>query len=726
MTAAAFDFISAIGFGVAIVFGLRIRPPLWDRASRLFFVLSACVMALVGLSNALEHSGLTSALDPYEDYLELFYLPFFMFFILSMHSYQEIKIRAQAEEALRAALNSAYEEKERSEAVIAAIGDSLTIQDRNFKIIFQNGPCKADWGEHPGEFCYKIYEESDRICDDCGLALAFQDGKVHRIRKALLKKGRSRHVEITASPLKNSRGELVGGVELVRDITDQKRMEEDLRASVKLYRLLFESNPHPMWVYDLETLGFLAVNDAAIRHYGYSREDFLSMTIKDIRPPEDIPRLIENVSKVTDGLDEAGIWRHIKKDGSVIDVEITSHTLDFGGRRAELVLALDVTERRRLEAEARKAQRLESLGMLAGGLAHDFNNLLTGIIGNISLANLYAKADSEVRERLIEAEKAAFRARDLTQQLLTFSRGGAPIKKTSSLRDLIRDSVSFALSGRRSKCEFEIPDDLWHAELDEAQIGQVIYNIILNADQAMPEGGTIRVACENTVVSPSDGISLRPGRYVKISIADRGVGIQREHIGKIFDPYFTTKQRGRGLGLAISYSIVKRHEGYIYVESEKGKGSVFHVYLPASDKRASYPETRPELKTGRGRVLLMDDEETVRAVASAMLGSLGYEVEAATDGAEAIELFKKKAAEGKPFDLVILDLTVPGGMGGKETLQRLREMAPNIKAVVSSGYSNDPIMSDFEAYGFNGVIAKPYTMESLSQAIHSVAAPEKR
>jgi PAS domain S-box-containing protein len=542
------------------------------------------------------------------------------------------------------------------------------------------------------------------------------------VGKIRTRDGRWLDVEVSSSAIMDN-GQVIGSRDIMRDITDRKKAEEALRTSEERYRLLFESNPHPMWVYDLETLAFLAVNDAAVRHYGYSRDEFLAMTLKDIRPPEDVPALVENVSRVTEGLDEAGVWRHRKKDGMIIDVEITSHTLAFAGRRAEIVLAHDVTERRRMEAELLKAQKLESLGVLAGGLAHDFNNLLTAVMGNISLAKLHSQAGDGVSERLQEAEKASFRARDLTQQLLTFAKGGVPVKRTVSLPGLIKEAAGFALRGSRSMCEFFLPPDLCAVEADEGQLSQVIHNLIINADQAMPAGGTISVRGENVTIGPGDGLALHAGTYVKLSVQDRGIGIPREHFTRIFDPYFTTKQKGSGLGLATTYSIIKRHDGQITVESDLGAGAVFHIYLPAAGR--CHPEAEPEEARparGTGRILVMDDEEMIRDVAGKVLAGLGYEVGFAADGEKAVELYAAARGSGRPFDAVIMDLTIPGGTGGREAIEKLRAIDPGVRAIVSSGYSNDPVMARFRDFGFRGVVSKPYTAASLAEAVKKALA----
>jgi PAS domain S-box-containing protein len=389
--------------------------------------------------------------------------------------------------------------------------------------------------------------------------------------------------------------------------------------------------------------------------------------------------------------------------------------------QATVVIVRDVTERKKIEEELLKARKLESIGLLAGGIAHDFNNILMGIIGNLSVAKTLATPGDHLSEMVIAAERAALRARDLTQQLLTFAKGGAPIKKTTSILEIIRESVDFALRGSNVRCQFSIPDTLWPVDVDEAQMSQVISNLIINADQSMPQGGTIRLQAENITVSANDPLSRRPGQYVQITIQDQGTGIPPDHLPKIFDPYFTTKQKGTGLGLATAYSIITKHDGYIAVESELGVGTRFTLCLPAVVGQVRpKKEMPPPAAVQKGRVLVMDDEEIIRDVTGKMLTRLGYEAMFARDGMEAIEAYWKAHTAGVPFDIVIMDLTIPGGMGGKEAIQRLREVDPQVKAIVSSGYSNDPVMANFAHYGFVDVMAKPYKIQDLSQVLHRV------
>jgi signal transduction histidine kinase/ActR/RegA family two-component response regulator len=387
----------------------------------------------------------------------------------------------------------------------------------------------------------------------------------------------------------------------------------------------------------------------------------------------------------------------------------------------------DVTQKRQTEAELQKMEKLASLGILAGGIAHDFNNILTGILGNISLAMLDTPQKSEIFRRLAEAEQATLRARDLVQQLLTFAKGGAPVKEVTSLGEVIRDSATFAGRGSQVRCDIAFPKDLWHAEVDPGQISQVIQNLVINAIQAMPTGGSITIRAKNILLKEDRGLPLSSGRYVEIKVKDQGIGIPPDYLPKIFDPYFSTKQKGSGLGLATAYSIIKNHDGYVTVESSLGEGTTFFIYLPAStQKLKSAPkDTANQLHQGKGRILVMDDDAGVRQVAGKILRHLGYEVDFAVDGADAIEKYCGALSAGQPFDLVIMDLTIPGGMGGEEAFQALRQIEPQTRAIVSSGYADDPIMTRYKEYGFSGVIKKPYRVGTFSRVLQEVLVREQ-
>jgi PAS domain S-box-containing protein len=400
---------------------------------------------------------------------------------------------------------------------------------------------------------------------------------------------------------------------------------------------------------------------------------------------------------------------------------------DRESRTVGAVLAFrDVTERRKVEEQLQNAQKLEALGILAGGLAHDFNNLLTGIFGYVDLAHKRCTDDPKAFENLGKALSVLDKARGLAGQLLTFSRAGQPVTMPLALGELLRKSVDFGLSGSNVVCEMRIPEDLWPCRGDRRQIDQLVDNLLLNARQAMPMGGTITLVAENVIVPEDTRAAMRAGRYVRITVRDQGVGIPPELRARIFEPFFTTKTQGSGLGLTTSYSIVRKHNGYIDVESEPGVGTCFVVHLPASDEPVRYesPATSEPI-LGQGRLLVMDDEEYVRDVARQMLQELGYSVVVVRDGDEAVRAYERARDLSQPFDLVILDLTIPGGRGGSVVLARLRSIDPQVRALASSGYSGDPIMADPVSHGFVGRLTKPYTEVELGAAIAHVPGRER-
>ncbi|MEW6601103.1 MAG: ATP-binding protein [Nitrospirota bacterium] len=398
--------------------------------------------------------------------------------------------------------------------------------------------------------------------------------------------------------------------------------------------------------------------------------------------------------------------------------EIAMRTAELEERNKELMN--EMSQREILENELNKQRQLESIGLLAGGIAHDFNNLLAGIMNNIYLLKKRIVIDDDkVQRNLLSVEKAINRATNLTQQLLTFAKGGAPVLKTASIVELIRESAEFAIKGSNTKCEFEAAGDIRPVEVDEGQISQVIHNLVLNADQSMPEGGTIRVFLENISLGPENEYLLREGNYVKIVIEDQGVGIEKDNLKKIFDPYFTTKDMGRGLGLTTTYSIINKHGGHISADSEVGEGTTFTILLPASDKQVEEKAIVQAVpQTGGGKVLIMDDEEMIKESVQQLLTHQGYEVQCVSNGYEAVEMYKKALESVKPFDAVVLDLTVRGGMGGKEAIKKLLEIDPGIKAIVASGYSHDPVLANFREYGFCGVYAKKEKPEELLRTLH--------
>lgn len=538
-------------------------------------------------------------------------------------------------------------------------------------------------------------------------------------------------LEANATPLVLD-GNVISVQGIARDVSQRNQADKALRESEKRYRHLFENNPHPMWVFDLETFAFLAVNDATVRHYGYSREEFLAMTIKDIRPPEDVPALLTDVAKVADGIDSAGVWRHITKDGAVIFVEITSHTMKFGGKDAKIVLAHDITDRlgaakekQALEQQLRQAQKMEAIGTLAGGIAHDFNNILTAIVGYATLLQRKIGKENPCNRQVNRILDAAERAAGLTQSLLAYGRkqiSNPHVVELSSivsgashlLRRLIPESIEF-------KTFFA--EETLTVMADAGQIEQVLMNLVVNARDAMPEGGDLRITTglalldEDFVATHGYGC---PGRHALLTIADTGIGMDDKTRERAFEPFFTTKEvgKGSGLGLAMVYGIVKQHNGYINCYSEPGHGTVFRIYLPMVGGMAA-KSVLPGSQTvagGNETILLVEDDDDVRELTKDLLEEVGYRVITAVDGQDAVEKF---AHHHDAVQLVILDIIMPK-MSGKEAYNRIVEMAPEVRVIFVSGYTADVVTGNILINNDCAVLAKPINPKDLLSKVRTI------
>lgn len=512
------------------------------------------------------------------------------------------------------------------------------------------------------------------------------------------------------------------------DLTERVLFEQALKESEEKYRLLVENAND----------GIILLQDCEIRFANPKVKEFFQgveglPTLKGVLEsvhPEDREALLRRYSRRVRGepLQSRHLFRVVDKKGDLRWIESNAAAATWDGEPAFFYFLSDVTARLQMEDERLKAQKLETIGILAGGIAHDFNNILTAIHGNISMAKTDVTSEDAVRDRLEKAESACLRAESLTRQLLTFARGSSHTKKLCSVANAVREACRFALRGSNSALELSVPEDLWSAEADEGQINQVVHNLIINADQAMGHGGVVHVSAKNLSVNRAMGLPVESGPYLRIDVHDSGLGIPEEDIPRIFDPYFTTKPKGTGLGLASSYSIIRNHRGVITVESEINVGTTLRVYLPACPGEVPQPrETGQRLRKSDGRVLLMDDERDVREVAGKMLSHLGFKVTLAQDGDQALNLYKHAMSRSEPYDAVILDLTIPGGMGGRQAIVKLREVDPAVRAIVASGFSTNSILSDFQAHGFLGAITKPFTLQSMSQTLTQVlAGPGRR
>jgi PAS domain S-box-containing protein len=549
-----------------------------------------------------------------------------------------------------------------------------------------------------------------------------------------LRQGKGAWVLAKTCPLHDKDGNTVGAIESIRDITEQKMAEDTLRKSEEQYRLLAENTDDVIWTLDAK-MNYTYISPSIRKLSGFEPEEAMQLPLEKVLTPQSQQSMLHELEldwdNIIQGKHESRKieFEQYRKDGSTVWVETVVQALyDEAGQLSGFMgSSRDISDRKRFQDEQVRLAKLQSVGTLAGGIAHDFNNILGAVLGNVSLARAEIPPANPAYDCLLDAEKAVLRARDLTKQLLTFSRGGTPVKKITWLTDTIMDTANFAVSGSSAICHFSIEDSLWPANVDEGQIGQVISNLVINARQAMPAGGLIKVKAENIVLGEEHSIGkslpLAPGNYIRITVQDHGTGIPDENVSRIFDPYFTTKKDGTGLGLAICFSIIHNHGGHISVESAPGQGSAFFVYLPAylDEIKHTRKEEHQDKVRLNVRILVMDDDAALRATIKSMLKHIGFEhVTTAASGEEAIRLYRKALTLKEPFDTVILDLTVPGGMGGKETMEKLLEIDQGVVAIVSSGYTEESAMAEYEKYGFKGVITKPYTADELKRALYLV------
>ena len=537
-------------------------------------------------------------------------------------------------------------------------------------------------------------------------------------------------IEHSVYPVLNDKNKVTMIAIFAKDITKRRHAEERLKESEERFRSLVEESPFAIHITRNGIILFS--NATSMKMFGYGkRSEIVGRSMLDIVAPQCRDEVWDKTIRRESGEGVINSYETtgLRKDGSEFPMQVTVKLLSMAEGIANIAFFEDLTLRKLIEEELIKVRNLESIGTLAGGIAHDFNNLLMGVTGYMELARMQAPPESKAYSYLTEAEKIADHGKELTQQLITFSQGGEPVKKEVKIAPVLKNGSRFTLSGSNVKCEYLLPGNLHTIEADEAQLRQVIHNIVLNAKEAMPKGGTITIRAENATVTGEDIVPVSPGDYVKIAIEDKGAGIAPENIPKVFDPYFSTKdmgiQKGMGLGLAIAYSIVKKHNGHIIVESIPDKGTSFIVYLPVYVKRPEASEKTEFGPAQKKRILFMDDEVFIRTIGNEILVHLGYDVTLTRDGNETVLVYKQEKRAGRPFDVVILDLTMKGGIGGKEVLREILSVDPDVRAIISSGYTDDPVLSDYVSFGFRGAITKPYNINQLREILKEVMSKKR-
>lgn len=532
-------------------------------------------------------------------------------------------------------------------------------------------------------------------------------------------------VNVNGVPLFDEKDQLEFIIITFVDFTARRNIEINLKTSEEQYRNLVELSSDLIFNENLKG-EFIFINRAFDETLGYSKEELIEQDISYLIHPDDLSNLIKAKQPLFEGKDIKNVvYRFKAKNGQYKFFSTNASPLfDSKGKICEIHgIARDVTELKKKESDKIQKQRLESVGTLAGGLAHDFNNILVGILGNLNLLQQneqHLKSDSI--EMIDDIAEATQRASDLTQQLLTFSKGGEPIRKAENIVQILQFCIKLVMSGSKSKCQIVSHKKMHLVNVDFGQIQQVINNILLNADQSMPKGGLIAIKLTNFLKKRTNSeIDLQLGQYVKISISDEGEGIPDTMKEKVFSPYFSTKSKGTGLGLATAYSIIRRHNGFINFESNLGKGTTFHVYLPISKNEKHSILTEKDIKlTKTGKILVLDDNLTVLKMIQKMLHHLKQKVDIVEDGKQVLQKYREAMLKEEPYDIVIMDLTIPGGMGGKEAIQDLYQIDPTVKAIVSSGYSTDPIMANYQEYKFKGILKKPYTIHQIKQLLRDL------
>lgn len=639
---------------------------------------------------------------------------------------QDITERKLAEKALQ-------ESEQRYHSVLSALSEGVVVQNKSSEISFFNDSACTILGISPDQLLGKTSYDPDweALQEDGSPFLPDQHPAMITLRSGVpknnvlmnvnRKQGGRVMISINSRPVMNAQGELDGVVCSFVDITESRAAQTALVLSEERNRAMLSAIPDLLFRMN-DQFVFVDCHASDQSKLPFDPKAIIGQSIQQAMPPNIVRLTCEKIRTTlrTKELQEFEYTVNLEEETFIYEARMVPC-----GESEVIIIARDVTQNKRFEEELQKMDRLQSIGTLAGGIAHDFNNVMTGLFANISLAKLELDESSTVHSILDDAEKSMGRATRLTQQLLTFAKGGTPIRENVSIAELVSEVARFDLTASNVKPVMVVKENLWRALVDKGQMQQVFSNLIINAMQAMPGGGNIFITLDNVKIQENEVPTLKPGRYVMAVIVDQGPGIRKEILERIFDPYFTTKKSGTGLGLATVYSIMHRHNGYISVESTVGVGTQFTLYLPATLAAPNAPEDDVlELKNQgtvqSGHILLLDDEVAILKVCKRMLEKNGYTVEAYQTGEEAVSAYKKANNSDTPFDAVLIDLTIPGGMGGKEAVEHILKFNPEAKCVVSSGYAEDPVMANYKTYGFRGMVVKPFTVNTLLEVIEQV------
>jgi PAS domain S-box-containing protein len=639
-------------------------------------------------------------------------------------------------------------ERKEAESAIAESRRKLDEANRMLRQVIDTIPMRIYWKDKRSAYlgCNRLFaegagkEKPEELVGDVDQNMIWRDqaerrrqddlavmagGKVKIEEEQTTLDGKTVWLRSAKVPLTDVNGRVIGVLGTYEDVTAQKQAAEELAESEKRYRTLFENNQMPMLLIDPDTGVIMDANPAAAVYYGWSREELVRKQISDINtlPPEDLAGEIKQARLQKQS---HFLFKHRLADGEVRDVEVFSGPLHFRGKTLLYSTVHDVTERMRKDTVSRRSEKLDSLGILAGGLAHDFNNLMTVVQGHIDVASFDLPKDHPAKRALDAAQLTVDKTREITGRLITFSRGGDPVLKISRIENFLENAVKSALEGSSIDVAYELPKDLWPICADEIQIGQCFGNLAENAAEAMPEGGALHVSAENVEVDAKSALPLSEGPYVRITFEDTGSGISPENLPRIFDPYFSTKpmgkNKGMGLGLAVCYSVLKKHGGYIAVASEEGQGSSFSFYLPAKPAatlRTGRAETITE-GPARKRILVMDDNEEIRNLLQVYIGQLGFDVTAVADGQQALSEYSKALDESKAYRVVILEISVRQGWGGDVALMKLQKINPDIKAVAIISEDDDLRAEEYKDCGFQNIIMKPFRLDRIRKVLEDI------